>query len=225
MNSVKISNTFVDIIIWKKEEYHIASLRLIKFTSLPGRLKISNTSTGRERISKVRYLELTIHKTPCCLPHRYEPDQTCILPTRKEDTSTGGVHKFGVLSSNIRLLLNRTPLGKPNQEISWKKEGSYAVEETDTWTKHFDTTLICKLSTPSPDKFACCARHGLEEVRIEEDSRRQGKGGTRGGKSLDTGLGPESSFAVHKAVQRDSLSHFNFPRMNIEVSVTRRIWN
>lgn len=172
MNSVKISNTFVDIIIWKKEEYHIASLRLIKFTSLPGRLKISNTSTGRERISKVRYLELTIHKTPCCLPHRYEPDQTCILPTRKEDTSTGGVHKFGVLSSNIRLLLNRTPLGKPNQEISWKKEGSYAVEETDTWTKHFDTTLICKLSTPSPDKFACCARHGLEEVRIEEDSRR-----------------------------------------------------
>lgn len=45
MNSVKISNTFVDIIIWKKEEYHIASLRLIKFTSLPGRLKISNTST------------------------------------------------------------------------------------------------------------------------------------------------------------------------------------
>lgn len=88
MNSVKISNTFVDIIIWKKEEYHIASLRLIKFTSLPGRLKISNTSTGRERISKVRYLELTTHKTPCCLPHRYEPDQTCILPTRKEDTSS-----------------------------------------------------------------------------------------------------------------------------------------
>lgn len=103
--------------------FDIASLRLIKFTSLPGRLKISNTSTGRERISKVRYLELTIHKTPCCLPHRYEPDQTCILPTRKEDTSTGGVHKFGVLSSNIRLLLNRTPLGveKPNQEIFVEK--------------------------------------------------------------------------------------------------------
>lgn len=225
MNSVKISNTFVDIIIWKKEEYHIASLRLIKFTSLPGRLKISNTSTGRERISKVRYLELTIHKTPCCLPHRYEPDQTCILPTRKEDTSSSINSASSRQTSACYLTGHRWGWRNRIKRFSWKKEGSYAVEETDTWTKHFDTTLICKLSTPSPDKFACCARHGLEEVRIEEDSRRQGKGGTRGGKSLDTGLGPESSFAVHKAVQRDSLSHFNFPRMNIEVSVTRRIWN
>lgn len=223
---------FVDIIISKKEEYHIryrqlTANKIYLVTWPPKNFQYIHRVSGKERIPKscVRYLKLTTHKTPCCLPHRYEPDQTCILPTRKEDTSTGGVHKFGVLSSNIRLLLNRTPLGKPNQEISWKKEGSYAVEETDTRRKHFDTTLICKLSTPSPDKFACCARHGLEEVRIEEDSRRQGKGGTRGGKSLDTGLGPESSFAVHKAVQRDSLSHFNFPRMNIEVSVTRRIWN
>lgn len=221
MNSVKISNTFVDIIIWKKEEYHIASLRLIKFTSLPGRLKISNTSTGRERISKVRYLELTIHKTPCCLPHRYEPDQTCILPTRKEDTSSSINSASSRQTSACYLTGHHWGWRNRIKRFSWKKEGSYAVEETDTWTKHFDTTLICKLSTPSPDKFACCARHGLEEVRIEEDSRRQGKGGTRGGKSL----GPESSFAVHKAVQRDSLSHFNFPRMNIEVSVTRRIWN
>lgn len=178
MNSVKFPIRLLILLSGKKRNiiFDIASLRLIKFTSLPGRLKISNTSTvypAKKGYPKscVRYLELTTHKTPC-LPHRYEPDQTCILPTRKEDTSSGGVHKFGVLSSNIRLLLNRTPLGKPNQEISWKKEGSYAVEETDTWTKHFDTTLICKLSTPSPDKFACCARHGLEEVRIEEDSRR-----------------------------------------------------
>ena len=73
--------------------FDIASLRLIKFTSLPGRLKISNTSTvypAKKGYPKscVRYLELTTHKTPCCLPHRYEPDQTCILPTRKEDTSS-----------------------------------------------------------------------------------------------------------------------------------------
>lgn len=172
MNSVKISNTFVDIIIWKKEEYHIASLRLIKFTSLPGRLKISNTSTGRERISKVRYLELTIHKTPCCLPHRYEPDQTCILPTRKEDTSSSINSASSRQTSACYLTGHRWGWRNRIKRFSWKKEGSYAVEETDTWTKHFDTTLICKLSTPSPDKFACCARHGLEEARIEEDSRR-----------------------------------------------------
>lgn len=152
--------------------FDIASLRLIKFTSLPGRLKISNTSTGRERISKVRYLELTIHKTPCCLPHRYEPDQTCILPTRKEDTSSSINSASSRQTSACYLTGHRWGWRNRIKRFSWKKEGSYAVEETDTWTKHFDTTLICKLSTPSPDKFACCARHGLEEVRIEEDSRR-----------------------------------------------------
>lgn len=129
MNSVKFPIRLLILLSRKRRNiiFDIASLRLIKFTSLPGRLKISNTSTvypaekGYPK-SCVRYLELTTHKTPC-LPHRYEPDQTCILPTRKEDTSTGGVHKFGVLSSNIRLLLNRTPLGveKPNQEIFVEK--------------------------------------------------------------------------------------------------------
>lgn len=116
---------------------------------------------------------------------------------------------------------------KPNQEISWRdeKEGGYGRNRYRA-RKHFDTTLICKLSTPLPDKFACCT-HRIGRSKDRRDStrsrRNEGREGRKNSrrKKFGYGFGPESSFAVHKAVQRDSLSHFNFPRMNIEVSLTR----
>lgn len=131
--------------------------------------------------SCVRYLELTTHKTPF-LPHRYELDQTSTtFFQHKENTSA--IHKFGVLSSNIRLLFNGHRWRNRVKRFRGdeKKEGG----GRNRYRKHFDTTLICKLSTPSPDKFVCYT-HRIGRSKDRRDSRRRG-GGTRGGKSLDTG--------------------------------------
>lgn len=80
--------------------------------------------------SCVRYLELTTHKTPF-LPHRYELDQTSTtFFQHKENTSA--VHKFGVLSSNIRLLFNGHRWRETESRDFVETRKRKAVEETDT---------------------------------------------------------------------------------------------